>query len=137
MPASTDDLSFRLSFRPKSANQSQLPPQPLIPLPPKAYLRRCEPATTASVYVVPDTAREKPVEAEVIAIPTVPYINEFGSVIPCPVAPGQRVLVGKYAGDYKFRGEDITIVRWDEILAIIPDALIPDTDTNDKPVEEK
>jgi co-chaperonin GroES (HSP10) len=68
---------------------------------------------------VPDSAKEKSVEAEVVAVPALPYINELGTVIPCPVAPGMRVLVGKYAGDYKFRNEDITVVRWDEILAII------------------
>jgi chaperonin GroES len=92
----------------------------LRPLPSRVVLRRLEPATTPSLYVMPDSAKEKPVEAEVLAIPTVPTY-EYGICIPCPLLPGMKVLIGKYAGDIKFRNEDVTIVRWDEILAVIAD----------------
>lgn len=97
----------------------------LSPLPARVVLRRTEPAAAPSPYVVPDSAKEKPVEAIVIAIPRVPTY-EYGILIPCPVSVGDKVLVGKYAGDHKFRGEDVTIIRWDEILAVIAE-----------PVEEK
>ena len=91
----------------------------LIPIPGKVVLRRTDsPSATASQFIIPDSSKEKPVEAVVVAVPRTPYF-EYGVLISCPVEPGEKVLVGKYAGDHKFRGEDITIVRWDEILAII------------------
>lgn len=90
----------------------------LHPLPGRVVLRRTEPAAAPSPYVIPDQAKEKPVEAVVVAIPRLPYY-EYGVLIPCPVNEGDLCLVGKYAGDHKFRGEDVTIVRWDEILAVI------------------
>ena len=90
----------------------------LLPLAPRVHLKRVDPESAPSPYIMPDAAKEKSVEAVVVAVPDYPFI-EYGVVIPCPVRPGQRVLVGKYAGDYKFRNEDVTIVRWDEILAII------------------
>ena len=93
----------------------------LRPLPSRVVLRRLEPASQPSPYVVPDSAKEKPVEAEVVAVPSMPTY-EYGILIPCPLSVGDHVLVGKYAGDHKFRGEDICIVRWDEILAVIDDS---------------
>ena len=90
----------------------------LHPLPGRVVLRRTEPAAAPSPYVIPDQAREKPVEAVVVAIPRLPYY-EYGILIPCPVNEGDLCLVGKYAGDVKFRNEDATIIRWDEILAVI------------------
>jgi len=94
---------------------------PLVPLPPRAYLKRLTPETAASPYVVPDSAKEPGTEAEVVAIPAEDYLTEWGVRLPCPVAVGQRVLVGKYSGAHKFRGEDVLLVRWDEILAVIPE----------------
>ena len=98
-----------------SANSTSLP---LIPLPPRVYLRRLEAAAAPSPYVIPDAAREKSVECEVVAIPAIPHVD-WGVTIPCPVNVGDKVLVGKYAGDYRFRNEDVTIVNWTEILAVI------------------
>ena len=93
----------------------------LLPLPPRALLRRLDAPVVASPYIVPDSSKEPGTEAEVVAIPTSPFRTEWGVDLPCPVAVGQRVMVGKYSGVQKFRGEDVLLVRWDEILAIIPD----------------
>ena len=92
---------------------------PILPLPPRAYLRRLDAPTTPSPYLIPDAAKEMGTEAEVVAIPDQPFRTEWGVDLPCPVKVGQRVLVGKYSGAQRFRGEDVLIVRWDEILAVI------------------
>lgn len=111
--------------KPTATVDSQPSSQPfplpqLIPLPPRALLRRLEPATAASPYIVPDSSKEPSTEAEVVAIPSAPYLTEWGVTLPCPVKPGDRCLVGKYTGNVKFRGEDVLLCRWDEILAVIP-----------------
>jgi len=105
----------------------------LSPLAPRALLRRLDsPATASSPYVVPDSAKERGTECEVVAIPDPPvYVTEWGIRLLCPVKVGDRVLVGKYAGDYRFRNEDVTLVRWDEILAVIAD------EKNDKNEKEE
>lgn len=79
---------------------------------------------SAFQFVVPESAKEKPLECEVVAIPTRPYVTEFGTTIYCPVKVGDRVLVGKYtAGEHKVRSEDgreeeVLYLRWEELLAV-------------------
>ncbi|MCG6962663.1 MAG: co-chaperone GroES [Acidobacteria bacterium] len=69
--------------------------------------------------IIPDTAKEKPQEAEVVAIGD-GKIDDDGKRVPMTVAKGNRVLIGKYSGtDIKIDDVDYTIVREDEILAII------------------
>lgn len=91
---------------------------PLIPIPGKVYLRRLQPSTADSLYTIPSVAVEKSTECVVVAVPRGEYY-EYGMKISCPVRVGEKVLVGKYAGDYEFRGEKVTVVRFEEILAII------------------
>lgn len=80
------------------------------------------PAT--NMFAIPDAAKEKPLECEVVGVPSACYISEFGVNIHCPVQVGDRVLVGKYtAGEHKVRGEDgkeeeILYLRWEELLAV-------------------
>ena len=75
--------------------------------------------TTASGLVIPDTAKEKPMEAEVVAVGE-GKINENGTRNPMSVKAGQKVLIGKYSGtEVKIDGIDHVIVREDEILAIM------------------
>ena len=63
--------------------------------------------------IIPDTAKEKPQEAEVVAVGD-------GKRLPMSVKKGDRVLIGKYSGqDIKINDEEHTILREDEILAII------------------
>ena len=69
--------------------------------------------------IIPDTAKEKPMEAEVVAIGD-GKINENGTRNPMSVKAGQKVLIGKYSGtEVKIDGIDHVIVREDEILAIL------------------
>jgi chaperonin GroES len=69
--------------------------------------------------IIPDTAKEKPQEAEVVAVGP-GKVNEDGTRLPMDVKPGDKILVGKYSGsDIKIDGEDYVIVREDEILAVV------------------
>ena len=69
--------------------------------------------------IIPDTAKEKPQEAEVIAVGD-GKLDDDGKRVPMNVKAGDRVLIGKYTGqDIKINDEEHTIVREDEILAII------------------
>ena len=69
--------------------------------------------------IIPDTAKEKPQEAEVVAVGP-GKLQEDGSRQPMDVNAGDRVLVGKYSGsDIKIDDEDYVILREDEILAVL------------------
>ncbi len=69
--------------------------------------------------IIPDTAKEKPQEAEVIEVGK-GRVTEDGKVIPLTVKKGDRVLIGKYSGtEVNIDGEEHLIVREDEILAIL------------------
>jgi chaperonin GroES len=69
--------------------------------------------------IVPDSAREKPQEAKVIALGSGTKTKD-GAIIPFEVKVGDRVLVGKFAGgEVKLDGEKFTLVREDDILGIL------------------
>ena len=69
--------------------------------------------------IIPDTAKEKPQEAEVVAIGD-GKLDDNGKRIPMNVKKGNRVLIGKYSGqDIKVDDVEHTIVREDEIFAIV------------------
>jgi chaperonin GroES len=69
--------------------------------------------------IIPDTAKEKPQEAEVVAVGP-GKLNEDGKRSPMDVKKGDRVLVGKYSGsEVKIETEDYVILREDEILAVL------------------
>ncbi len=69
--------------------------------------------------IIPDTAKEKPQEAEVIAVGP-GRLSEDGKRFPIDVKEGDRVLIGKYSGsDIKIGDEEFVILREDEILAVI------------------
>ena len=69
--------------------------------------------------IIPDTAKEKPQEADVVAVGD-GKLDDNGKLIPMNVKKGDRVLIGKYTGqDIRINNEEHTIVREDEILAII------------------
>ena len=74
---------------------------------------------SAGGLIIPDTAKEKPMEGEVIAVGNGQRLGD-GTTREITVAVGQRILFGKYAGDeVKFEGEEHVIIREEEILAII------------------
>ena len=69
--------------------------------------------------IIPDTAREKPREAEVVAVGP-GKIQDSGERQAMDVKAGDRILVGKYSGsDIKIDDEDYVILREDEILAVV------------------
>lgn len=69
--------------------------------------------------IIPDTAKEKPQEAEVVAVGP-GKLQDDGNRQPMDVNVGDRALVGKYSGsDIKIDGENYVILREEEILAIV------------------
>ena len=90
------------------------------PLYDRVLLKRSEPAETVKGgIIIPDTAKEKPMEALVVAVGEGKRADD-GKLIPMTVKPGNKVLIGKYTGtEIKIEGEDHVIVREDEILGIV------------------
>ncbi len=69
--------------------------------------------------IIPDTAKEKPQEAEVVAVGP-GKLQDDGKRQPMDVKAGNRVLVGKYSGsEIKIDNDEFVIVREDEILAVV------------------
>ena len=76
-------------------------------------------AKTAGGIIIPDTAKEKPQEAKVVAAGA-GKIGDDGKRQPMGVKPGDRILFGKYSGsDVKIDGEDHLIIREEDVLAIL------------------
>jgi chaperonin GroES len=91
------------------------------PLNDRVIIRRIEDTTdkTAGGLYIPDSAKEKPQEGEVVAAGEGKY-KEDGSRQTLDVKQGDRVLFGKYSGsEIKIDGEELLIMREDEILGII------------------
>jgi chaperonin GroES len=78
-----------------------------------------EETTTKGGIIIPDTAKEKPVEGKVMAVGK-GRIGDDGKVIPLDVKKGDRILFGKYGGtEVKLSGEEYLIMREDDVLGII------------------
>lgn len=90
------------------------------PLQDRVLLRRLtEEQKTKGGIIIPDTAKEKPQEGEVIAIGTGRKL-ETGKTQPLDVKVGEKVLFGKYSGnDIKIAGEEYVIVREEDVLGVI------------------
>jgi chaperonin GroES len=75
---------------------------------------------TKGGIIVPDTAKEKPVWGEVVAVGP-GRVSDDGKVIPMEVKAGDRVLYGKYSGtEVTVDGEELLIMRESDIFAIMP-----------------
>src|SRR5438270_11865496 len=98
------------------------------PLHDRVVVRRVEEAeTTRGGIIIPDTAKDKPQEGEVIAAGK-GKSNEEGKVRPLDVKEGDRVLFGKYAGtEIKIDGEDFLIMKEEEVLGILSGAAKKET----------
>jgi len=92
----------------------------VIPLHDRVLLKRIEEnEVKKGGIIIPDTAKEKPQEAEVIAVGE-GRISDEGKVIPITVKKGDKVLVGKFSGtEVEIGGIEHVIVREEEILAKI------------------
>ncbi len=81
--------------------------------------RLAEEAKTAGGIIIPDTAKEKPAEGEVVAVGP-GKLNDKGDRMTLQVKAGDRVLFSKYGGtEVKIEGEDYLIMREDDILGIV------------------
>ncbi|MCL2726488.1 MAG: co-chaperone GroES [Polyangiaceae bacterium] len=90
------------------------------PLQDRVILKRVkEEEKTKGGIIIPDTAKEKPIEGEVVAVGN-GKVLEDGSVKKLEVKVGDRVLFGKYSGtEVKIDGDERLIVREDDILAVL------------------
>ncbi|MGB9712381.1 MAG: co-chaperone GroES [Dissulfurimicrobium sp.] len=90
------------------------------PLNDRVLVKRLEEKeVTKGGIIIPDTAKEKPIEGKVIAVGK-GKLMENGEVRPLDVKEGDKVLFGKYAGtEIKIDGEDFLMMREDDILGII------------------
>jgi chaperonin GroES len=93
------------------------------PLHDRILVRRVEEAETSrGGIIIPDSAKDKPQEGEVISAGK-GKISEEGKVRPLDVKEGDRILFGKYSGtEIKLDGEDFVIMREEEVLGIITGA---------------
>ncbi|MBM3280371.1 MAG: co-chaperone GroES [Candidatus Handelsmanbacteria bacterium] len=90
------------------------------PLADRVLVKRLDVAEEQKIggIIIPDTAKEKPQEAEVVAVG--PGRLEDGKRVAPEVKKGDKVLIGKYSGtEVKLDGEDYLIMREDDILAVI------------------
>jgi chaperonin GroES len=90
------------------------------PLHDRVVIKRMEEERTSpGGIVIPDTAAEKPVKGEVIAVGK-GKILENGEVRPLDLKQGDKVLFGKYSGtEVKVEGEDFLVMREDDVMAVI------------------
>jgi chaperonin GroES len=95
------------------------------PLHDRVLVRRVEEDhKTPGGIIIPDTAKEKPMQGEILAVGQ-GVRNEKGEWIALDVKPGDRVLFGKWSGtEVKIDGEDLLIMKESDILGVITDAKI-------------
>lgn len=92
----------------------------LKPLNDRVIVRRIEEnSMTKGGIVLPDTAKEKPIEGEVVGVGSGKLLDN-GQRSTMVVKPGDKVLFGKYAGtEIKHDGEELVVLREEELLAVI------------------
>ena len=90
------------------------------PLHDRVLVRRVEEDTkTAGGIIIPDTAKEKPQQGEVVAVGTGTR-SENGDITPLDVREGDRILFGKWSGtEVKLDGEDLLIMKESDILGVV------------------
>ena len=90
------------------------------PLHDRVLVRRvAEEEKTAGGIIIPDTAQEKPMEGEIVAVGSGAR-NEKGEIVALDVKSGDRVLFGKWSGtEVKVDGEELLVMKEDEVMAVI------------------
>ena len=93
------------------------------PLHDRVMIRRVDPeGRSTGGIIIPDTAQEKPMEGEIVAVGPGAR-DEKGKVVPLDVKPGDLILFGKYASqEITLDGEQLLIMRESEVLAVVQDA---------------
>jgi len=92
----------------------------LRPLHDRVIIKRLEAETkSAGGIVIPDSATEKPIKGEVVAVGN-GKILEDGKVRPLAVKAGEKVLFGKYSGtEVKVEGQELLVMREEDLMAVI------------------
>jgi len=95
------------------------------PLHDRVVVRRIEENDrTKGGIIIPDTAKEKPQQGEIVAVGP-GALDEKGNVQPLDVKPGDRVLFGKWSGtEVKLDGEDLLIMKESDILGVLEGAAV-------------
>ena len=90
------------------------------PLHDRVVVRRIESeGKTAGGIIIPDTAKEKPQEGEIIAAGPGAR-DEAGKLVPLDVKPGDRILFGKWSGtEVKIDGEDLLIMKESDVMGVV------------------
>ena len=90
------------------------------PLRDRVVIRRIEAEEkTKGGIIIPDTAKEKPQEGEIVAAGPGAR-NEQGQLVPLDVTPGDRVLFGKWSGtEVKIEGQDLLIMKESDLLGVV------------------
>ena len=103
------------------------------PLHDRILIRRVDEAnTTRGGIIIPDSAKDKPQEGEVVSAGK-GKISEEGKVRPLDVKEGDRILFGKYSGtEIKIDGEDFIIMREEEVLGILTGASSSSSSSSNK-----
>ena len=93
------------------------------PLHDRVVVRRIEGQDkTAGGIIIPDTAKEKPMEGEIVAVGPGGR-DENGKLVPIDVKPGDRILFGKWSGtEVKIGGEELLIMKESDIMGVIEGA---------------
>ena len=93
------------------------------PLHDRVLVRRIDAeAKTAGGIIIPDTAKERPQEGEIIAAGPGAR-NEQGQLVPIDVRAGDRVLFGKWSGtEVKIDGQDLLIMKESDLLGVVEDS---------------
>jgi chaperonin GroES len=113
-------ISHEEQIRKESQSMTTAVATKLVPLYDRIVVRRVEEAeTTRGGIIIPDSAKDKPQEGEVIAVGKGKQ-NEKGETTPLQVKAGNRILFGKYAGtEIKIDGEELLIMREEEVLGVL------------------
>jgi chaperonin GroES len=90
------------------------------PLHDRVVVRRLEgEAKTAGGIIIPDTAKEKPQEGEIVAVGAGAR-DDTGKIVPLDVKTGDRVIFGKWSGtEVKIDGEDLLIMKESDIMGVV------------------
>ena len=93
------------------------------PLHDRVVVRRIEQESKSKGgIIIPDTAKEKPMQGEVVAVGPGAR-NEAGEIVPLDLKPGDRILFGKWSGtEVKLDGEDLLIMKESDVMGVIEGA---------------
>jgi len=108
---------------PKFANPTQEEPMKFRPLHDRVVVKRIDAEEkTKGGIIIPDTAKEKPQEGEVVAVGPGAR-DEAGKLIPIDLKVGDRILFGKWSGnEIKLDGEDLLIMKESDVMGVVEGA---------------